>query len=79
VARDPVWQCARDPLAEESAGLVAQADAPDRQIHETKWFYVPPYDDAWDAARGHWAAARGAERGAARAESYRQAIDAWGS
>jgi tetratricopeptide (TPR) repeat protein len=60
-----------------SIQLARTYDRTDSQIHGPGWFYVPPYDDAWYAALGHWAAARGAELGAARAASYQQAIAAW--
>ncbi|WP_437570353.1 tetratricopeptide repeat protein [Sorangium sp. So ce542] len=63
----------------EHIRLARTYDRNDQQINGAGWFYVPPYDDAWYAALGHWAAARSAELGAARAEAYLQAVAAWES
>jgi tetratricopeptide (TPR) repeat protein len=63
----------------EHIRLARTYDRSDKQINGPGWFYVPSYDDAWYAALGHWAAARSAELGAARAESYLQAIASWES
>jgi tetratricopeptide (TPR) repeat protein len=61
----------------ESIQLARSYDRTDLSIHGPGWFYVPPYDEAWYEALGHWAAARAAELGAARMESYAQAIASW--
>ena len=61
----------------EHIQLARQYDRTDQLIHGPGWFYVPEYDEAWYGALGHWAAARAAELGAARAEAYAQAIAAW--
>ncbi|WP_437599538.1 tetratricopeptide repeat protein [Sorangium sp. So ce590] len=63
----------------EHIRLARTYDRNDQQINGSGWFYVPPYDEAWYAAVGHWAAARSAELGAARAEAYLRAVDAWAS
>lgn len=63
----------------EHIRLARTYDRSDQQINGSGWFYVPAHDDAWYAALGHWAAARSAELGAARAEAYLQAVAAWES
>ncbi|WP_437529554.1 tetratricopeptide repeat protein [Sorangium sp. So ce726] len=63
----------------ESIRLARTYDRADQQINGAGWFYVPAHDEAWYAALGHWAAARSAELGAARAEAYLQAVTAWES
>ncbi|WP_437991724.1 tetratricopeptide repeat protein [Sorangium sp. So ce145] len=61
----------------ENIRLARTYDRADQQINGAGWFYVPAHDEAWYAALGHWAAARSAELGAARAEAYLQAVAAW--
>ncbi|WP_437287868.1 tetratricopeptide repeat protein [Sorangium sp. So ce406] len=63
----------------EHIRLARTYDRSDQQINGAGWFYVPAHDDDWYAALGHWAAARSAELGAARAEAYLQALAAWES
>ncbi|AUX48756.1 hypothetical protein SOCE26_102970 [Sorangium cellulosum] len=63
----------------EHVRLARTYDRTDQQIRGSGWFYVPPYDEAWYTALGHWTAARAAELGSARAESYLQAVAAWES
>ncbi|WP_437957902.1 tetratricopeptide repeat protein [Sorangium sp. So ce119] len=63
----------------EHIRLARTYDRSDQQINGAGWFYVPAHDDDWYAALGHWAAARSAELGAARAEAYLQAVAAWES
>ncbi|WP_434044593.1 MULTISPECIES: tetratricopeptide repeat protein [Sorangium] len=65
--------------AVEHIRLARTYDRSDQQINGAGWFYVPAHDDDWYAALGHWAAARSAELGAARAEAYLQAVAAWDS
>ncbi|MGK4008949.1 tetratricopeptide repeat protein [Sorangium sp. So ce1036] len=62
----------------EHIRLARTYDRNDQQIHGSGWFYVPPYDEAWYAALGHWAAARSADLDE-RAGWYQQAVDAWAS
>lgn len=63
----------------EHIQLARTYDRSDRQINGPGWFYVPEYDEDWYAALGYWAAARSAELGAVRADSYHKAITAWES
>lgn len=62
-----------------SIRLARAYDPIDRRINGPGWFYVPPYDDAWYAALGHWSRARADTISMARAEAYSRAIDAWQS
>jgi tetratricopeptide (TPR) repeat protein len=58
--------------------LARSYDQGDRLINDsTSWFYVPPYDEAWYRALGHWASARRAELRAVRAEEYGRAVAYW--
>jgi tetratricopeptide (TPR) repeat protein len=60
-----------------SIRLARDYDPSDRLINGSGWFYVPPYDEAWYAALGHWVRARQATLSMARAESYGSAVEAW--
>lgn len=62
----------------EHIRLARTYDQNDRQINGSGWFYVPPYDEAWYTALGHWARARSADL-KEREESYLQAVAAWES
>jgi tetratricopeptide (TPR) repeat protein len=49
-----------------------------RIFHSSNWFFVPPYDEAWYAALGHWVTARRTDLGDERKENaYDDAIAAW--
>jgi tetratricopeptide (TPR) repeat protein len=61
----------------ETIRLAREYDPADRMINRRDWFFVPAYDEAWYKALGHWARARQATLGAARAEAYGSAVDAW--
>lgn len=52
----------------------------DRRINGSGWFYVPPYDEDWYAALGHWQQARLPEESEEdRLAAYDAAIAAWRS
>jgi hypothetical protein len=61
-----------------SITLARAYDAADTHIHDTSsWSFVPPYDEAWYAALGHWAAARHSDLERTRTEQYARAIAKW--
>jgi tetratricopeptide (TPR) repeat protein len=53
--------------------LARTYDFADRALSDPSWFFVPPWDDAWYAALGHWATARTAELSAVRVDAYGRA------
>jgi tetratricopeptide (TPR) repeat protein len=57
--------------------LARAYDSEDKLINQSSWFYSPPHDEAWYAALGFWEKARQATLGAARAEAFARAIEAW--
>jgi tetratricopeptide (TPR) repeat protein len=57
--------------------LARSYDRTDQRINGRGWFYVPPHDEAWYKALGHWQAARAAETTPARNEHFNQAVTAW--
>jgi tetratricopeptide (TPR) repeat protein len=60
-----------------SIRLAREYDPNDRLISRPDWFYSPPHDEAWYMALGFWTRARHATQGAARAEAFARAIEAW--
>lgn len=58
--------------------LARAYDFADRALSDPGWFYVPAHDEAWYAALGQWATARGAELAAVRIEAYSRAVTRWG-
>jgi tetratricopeptide (TPR) repeat protein len=53
-------------------------DKLDRNITGPGWFWVPPYDEHWYAALGHWQVARKPDAVmSARVDAYAKAVAAW--
>jgi tetratricopeptide (TPR) repeat protein len=68
----------------EQIGRARSYDPIDQFINGPNWFYVPPYDEDWYAALGHWQRARSHNPSKAndlgeRVQGYDAAIAAWRS
>jgi hypothetical protein len=57
--------------------LARTYDPTDIRIRSSDWFFVPPYDDAWYAALGHWVTARRTDLESVRMDAYDKAIASW--
>jgi tetratricopeptide (TPR) repeat protein len=51
-------------------------DPSDVRLSSPTWFYVPPYDEHWYAALGHWTRARDATEQPQKVEAYDEALAA---
>jgi len=64
----------------EQIGRARSYDAGDDALRSSNWFFVPPYDEDWYAALGHWQRARALEpTDNERLVAYDAAVAAWRS
>ena len=64
----------------EHVGQARSYDPFDRLLQSSTWFFVPPYDEDWYVALGHWQRARSNELSEdERLDAYDSAITSWRS
>jgi tetratricopeptide (TPR) repeat protein len=65
---------------DEALGEIARArayDPLDLHLRSPGWFFVPPYDEHWYEALGHWLVGRRADELERRRDAYERAERAW--
>jgi tetratricopeptide (TPR) repeat protein len=67
------------PRALETVALARAYDPTDSQLRGPNWFFVPPREEHWYAALGHWARARESAEAATRRASYADAAESFRS
>ncbi len=61
----------------ESIARARSYDPVDARLHGPSWFFVPPYDEYWYAALGHWLVARRTDDPELRLSAMQRSVDAW--
>jgi len=61
----------------EQVRMARAYDPDDRRLRSPTWFFLPPHDESWYAALGHWFEARASAERDDRLRAYHNAIQAW--